>query len=127
MNNWVGIGRLIADPEVRYASESQKAIAKFKIAIDDGYGDKKSTDFIPITCFGKTAENVERFLSKGKMCGVSGKIKTGSYTNKEGVKIYTTDVLAERVEFLSPKESGATQPDGVPEGFEAVDDDSIPF
>jgi single-strand DNA-binding protein len=137
MNNWVGIGRLVADPEVRYSSETQKAVGKFRIAIDDGYGDKKTTDFIPVVCFGATAEAAERFLSKGKMCGVHGRIKTGSYTNKEGVKVYTTEILADRVEFLSPRSEGGAQENsdadfkqtpGIPEGFQALeDDDDIPF
>lgn len=138
MNSWVGIGRLVADPEIRYASETQKAVGKFRMAIDDGYGDKKTTDFIPVVCFNKTAENVERFLSKGKMCGVSGKIKTGSYKNKEGTTVYTTEILADRVEFLSPRSEGVASEKRYDtndpyDGFEPLgddedmDDDSVPF
>jgi single-strand DNA-binding protein len=140
MNNWNGIGRLVADPEIRYITESQMAVGKFKIAIDDGYGDKKTTDFIPVTCFGKTAESVEKFLSKGKLCAVSGKYKTGSYKNKEGATVYTTEIKAERVEFLEPKQKGfntedenqdipqTRKPPAIPEGFQALeDDDDIPF
>jgi single-strand DNA-binding protein len=142
MNNWVGIGRLVADPEIRYIPESQTAVGKFKIAIDDGYGDKKTTDFIPIVCFGKTAENVEKFLSKGKLCAVHGRIKTGSYKNKEGVTVYTTEINSDRVEFLEPKQrefkaedenqdikyDPKGKPPAIPEGFQALeDDDDIPF
>ena len=135
MNNWAGVGRLVADPEIRYAAETQKAVGKFKIAIDDGYGDKKTTDFIPVVCFGATAENVERFLSKGKLCAVSGKIKTGSYKNKEGTTVYTTEILADRVQFLESKnkeDKDGAEPKReptIPEGFMALPDelDDTPF
>ena len=128
MNNWSGVGRLTKDPEIRYGAESQTAVANFTVAIDDGYGEKKSTDFIKVVAFGKTAENVERFLAKGKLVGVVGRIKTGSYKNKEGATVYTTEVYANNVEFLSPKDESAPAPrNDVPEGFMAVDDEDCPF
>ena len=105
MNSVNLIGRLTRDPEVRYTSADGMAICKFTIAIDRiRKGDKKETDFPSITVFGKQAENCERFLSKGKMVAVQGRIQTGSYTDKDGKTIYTTGVVADRVEFLSPKE-----------------------
>lgn len=128
MNSVVLVGRLTKDPEVRYTAESQMAVANFTLAIDQGYGEKKTTNFPRIVCFGKTAESVEKFLSKGKLCAVHGYIQTGSYKNKEGATIYTTDVNADRVEFLSPKSEGDSAPtSNIPEGFMAVDDDDIPF
>jgi single-strand DNA-binding protein len=131
MNNWTGIGRLTKDPEVRYTTE-QMAVARFTVAIDDGYGEKKKTNFIPVVVFGKQAENCERFLTKGKLVGVEGKIQTGSYTKQDGTKVYTTDVVANRVQFLdfgnkdgqNAKQGGS---DDIPEGFSAVDDTDLPF
>ena len=136
MNNVSLIGRLTRDPEVRYTAGTQMAVAKFTVAIDDGFGEKKRTNFIPVTVFGKTAENCEKYLAKGRLVGVQGKIQTGSYTNKDGATVYTTDVVADRVEFLewgernergsSPRQSGMGGFDAAPEGFSAIDED-IPF
>lgn len=129
MNHWTGIGRLTADPKVSYISESQTAVCKFNMAIDDGYGEKKRTNFIPVTVFGKQAENCERYLAKGKLVAVEGKITTGSYTNKDGQKVYTTDVVASRVEFIDWKDKGSqNENQGVPQGFAAIpDDEFMPF
>ena len=101
MNSVQLIGRLTRDPEVRY-SQNNMAIATFSIAIDrpprqDG---TKETDFPRITVFGRQAENCERYLVKGRLVGIEGRIQTGSYTNRNGDKVYTTDVVANRVEFL---------------------------
>lgn len=134
MNSFNGVGNLVRDVETRY-SESGMVISKFTIAIDSGFGDKKKTDFIPVVCFGKTAESVDRYLSKGKKAGVTGRVSTGSYENKNGDKVYTTEILADRVEFLSPasgdyttlKEEFKQDPD-LPQGFAVLeDDDEIPF
>ena len=102
MNSVVLIGRLTRDPEVRYTSGSQMAVCTFTIAIDrvSRQGEEKKTDFPRITVFGKQAENCERFLKKGRLVGVQGRLQTGSYTNKDGATVYTTDVVADRVEFL---------------------------
>ena len=132
MNNVVLIGRLTKDPELRYIPESQNAVATFTLAVDRAFSKEKRADFIKITVFGKQAENCERFLTKGKLCGVQGRIQTGSYKNKEGATVYTTDVVADRVEFLEwgdkPEKSGI--PSGFEEmtGFAALDDlDDNPF
>lgn len=130
MNNVCLIGRLTRDPEVKYTAESQMAVAKFSLAIDDGYGEKKKTNFPSIVAFGKTAESCEKFLSKGKLVCIQGKLQTGKYKNKEGATVYTTDVVADRVEFLEwgdKKEGSAQQDPQIPDGFEAVDDDDILF
>lgn len=125
MNDVNLIGRLTRDPEVRY-TQNNMAVARFSIAIDrmnDG------TDFPSIVAFGKTAENCEKYLSKGRQVGITGRIQTGSY-EKDGRKVYTTDVVASRVEFLGGKssdaESTAQESIDTPEGFEALDDD-VPF
>ncbi len=143
MNNVVLIGRLTRDPEVRYISESQMAVATFTVAIDrpTRAGQEKKTDFPRITVFGRQAENCERFLAKGRLVGIQGRIQTGSYTDKDGKTVYTTDVVADRVEFLEwgdRAQSGGNQfqsrPQapaggdmGIPEGFQAIQDDDIPF
>lgn len=102
MNSVVLIGRLTRDPETRYTSGSQMAVCTFSIAIDRParQGEERKTDFPRITVFGKQAENCERFLKKGRLVGVQGRLQTGSYTNKDGATVYTTDVVADRVEFL---------------------------
>ena len=128
MNSVNIIGRVCNDVELRY-TPSQMAVAKFNIAVDDGYGEKKKTYFIPITVFGKQAENCEKFVSKGKKIAVTGKIVTGSY-EKDGRKIRTTDVVADRVEFLERAEkSEPKEAEPVPQGFAAVDESEfdVPF
>lgn len=137
MNNVVLIGRLTKDPELRYIPESQNAVAAFTIAVDRPFSKEKQADFIRITVFGKPAENCERFLAKGRLAGIQGRLQTGSYKNKEGATVYTTDVVAERVEFLewgdnsvAKKKAGENfqQTPGLPEGFQALEeDDDIPF
>lgn len=125
MNSVQLIGRLTADPDVRYNPNTQLAVAKFRVAIDDGYGEKKRTNFVPVTVFGKTAENCEKYLKKGLLVGVQGKIQTGNY-EKDGKTVYTTDVIAERIHFIQWGEKKEQTFDDTPEGFTAVDED-IPF
>ena len=140
MNNVVLIGRLTKDPELRYIPESQNAVATFTLAVDRPFSKEKQADFIRVTVFGKQAENCERFLAKGRLTAVQGRIQTGSYKNKEGATVYTTDVVADRVEFLDWGDKAASgsgagfdklQTKGapeIPEGFQALDDDDdIPF
>ena len=125
MNSVNLIGRVCNDVDLRY-TPSEMAVAKFNIAVDDGYGEKKKTYFIPITVFGKQAENCEKFVSKGKKIAVTGKIVTGSY-EKDGRKVYTTDVVADRVEFLEFAErEQSKEQETVPQGFAALNED-IPF
>lgn len=130
MNNVILIGRLVREPELRYTSGSQMAVCRFTLAIDRRVkqGEEKKTDFPNVICFGKTAENCEKFLAKGRKVAVQGRLQTGSY-EKDGVKHYTTDVIADNVEFLEwgEKTGEVTKASAsVPEGFEALDE-SIPF
>lgn len=102
MNSVELIGRLTKDPEVRYTSGSQMAVATLTVAIDrpsDKNG-QKQTDFPRVIVFGKQAENCEKYLKKGRMIAVQGRIQTGSYKNKDGDTVYTTDVAANRIEFI---------------------------
>lgn len=123
MNNVCLIGRITKDPTLRYTGGENLAVCRFTLAIDDGYGEKKRTSFIPIIVFGKSAENCDRYLHKGDRAGVSGKIQTGSY-EKDGRKVYTTDVVANMIYFFF--ESSESQKEEAPKGFEALDSD-IPF
>ena len=100
MNNWTGIGHLTADPETR-ESQSGTAICRFRIAVND----RDEANFISIVTFGKQAESCGRYLRKGSKVAVNGRIKTGSYTKQDGTKVYTTDINANTVEFLTPKQT----------------------
>ena len=125
MNSVMLIGRLTRDPDVRYKDDM--AVARFTVAVDRPTKDKTS-DFPSVIAFGKTAEIVEKYLAKGSQVGISGRIQTGNYTNKDGVKVYTTDVVADRVEFLGKKEEKPVETvEKAPEGFEQISADEIPF
>lgn len=105
MNKTFLIGRLTKDPELRY-TESNKAIANFTVAIDRQYTNsqgEKETDFINIVTFQKQAENVKKYVSKGSQVAVDGRIQTRNYEDKDGKRIYVTEVIADRVQFLDTK------------------------
>lgn len=128
MNAVILIGNLTRDPELRWSQDM--AICRFSIAVNDGYGEKQRTSYIPIVVFGKSAENCDKYLSKGSKVAVNGRIQTGSYTNKEGQKVYTTDVIANNVEFLSSGGDGHKREERqqeIPEGFQALPDDDVPW
>lgn len=123
MNNCTLIGRICNNIEVRY-TQDEMAIARFSIAVDRYTKGEKKADFINILVFGKSAENCEKYLAKGRKVALEGRIQTGSYTKDDGTKVYTTDVVANRVEFI---EWGEKKEDDAPPGFEALDEESIPF
>ena len=137
MNIAMLIGRLTKDPEFSYTPQNNTPMCKFTVAIDRPRrnGEDMGADFIRIIVWGKQAENCDRYLSKGRQVGVSGRIQTGSYKNKEGGTVYTTDVIADRVEFLGSgdKKEATSEPapddvavTGIPDTFAAAEDD-IPF
>lgn len=119
MNNVVLIGRLTRDPELRWSNDL--AVARFSVAVDRN-GKDKGTDFPNIVVFSKQAENCEKYLTKGRKVAIQGHIQTGNY-EKDGRKIYTTDVVADRVEFL---EWGEKKEVDQATGFEMLDED-MPF
>lgn len=129
MNVVILTGRLVKDVEIRYTGD-QMAVASFTLAIDRQSKEKK-TDFPRVTVFGKQAENCEKFLKKGRLVAVEGRIQTGSYEDKDGKKVYTTDVAANRVEFLEWGDKAETEEEvespKYPTGFSEVNDDDIPF
>lgn len=134
MNSVVLIGRLTKDPEIRYTSGTQMAIANFSVAINrpKKQGQEKAeADFPRITVFGKQAENCEKYLAKGRLVAIQGKIQTGSYTKDDGQTVYTTGVVADRVEFLEWGEKKEKTKDAItdeeyPEDFQTIDED-VPF
>ena len=170
MNSVELTGRLVRDPDVRYTG-SGMAIGRFTLAVDRQRAVKEgeaSADFISICCFGKTAELMEKYVRKGRLIGISGRIQTGYY-ERENRKVYTTDIVANRVEFLSKNPEDVSSKSGmavsskpaaaaeaergeiaetavsaeersaiqeavedtreaeIPEGFEKLADDDIPF
>lgn len=110
MNKVILMGRLTRDPDVRYSqSENSMAIARYTLAVDRRFnrGEENNTDFINIVAFGKAGEFAEKYLHKGTKVLVTGRIQTGSYTNKDGQKVYTTDVVAEDQEFAESKNASS--------------------
>ena len=152
MNHVILIGRLAREPELSYTPNTQTATCRFTIAVDRPRrdGQDQGADFIRITVWGRQAETCDRYLRKGRQVAVQGRIQTGSYKNRNGETVYTTDVVADRVEFLGggqqqsqPRESAeqiekkaanmllnqAAQQasfDDLPDTFQAAEDD-IPF
>ena len=106
MNKVILMGRLTRDPEVRYSQgDSATAVARYTLAVDRRFkrDGEASADFINCVVFGKSAEFAERYFRQGLNVVVSGRIQTGSYTNRDGVKVYTTDVVVEDQEFAESK------------------------
>lgn len=116
MNKWIGVGRIVRDPEVRYTQgENQTAIARYTIAVDRRFkrDGETTADFIPCVVFGRSAEFAEKYFRQGLRVAISGRITTGSYTNKDGIKVYTTEVTVEEQEFAESKsESDANKTSG---------------
>ena len=113
MNKCTLVGRLTRDPEIRYSQgENATATARFSVAVNRRFKNSEGNydaDFINCVAFGKSAEFVEKYFKKGMAIGLTGRIQTGSYTNKDGQKVYTTDVVVEETEFVESK--GASSAD----------------
>ena len=107
MNKVILMGRLTRDPEVRYSQgEQATAIARYTVAVDRRFrrdGDSQTADFIGCVAFGRQAEFAEKYFHKGIRIVITGRIQTGSYTNKDGVRVYTTDIVVEEQEFAESK------------------------
>ena len=120
MNSVALVGRLTRDPELRYASGSQMPVTSFTLAVDRPYSkanndpSQPTADFIRIVVFGRQAETCSTYLSKGSQAAVTGRLQTGSYTRQDGQKVYTTDVVADRVEFIGSR-SNRQESGGYPE------------
>lgn len=140
MNKVILIGRLTNDPEVKYtAGEHPSAIARYRLAVDRRFKREGETnaDFIPCVAFGKGGEFAEKYLKKGTKIAVTGRIQTGSYTNNDGAKVYTTDVIVEDHEFCESKTTNTSSNDNIPtfvpnspDGFMNIPDgieEELPF
>lgn len=116
MNKVMLMGRLTRDAEIRYSQgESATAIARFSLAVDRRFhrdNDEQTADFISCVAFGKAAEFLEKYGHKGVKFVVEGRIQTGSYTNKDGQRVYTTDVVVEQIEFAESKASSGNGNNG---------------
>ncbi|MEG1256640.1 single-stranded DNA-binding protein [Clostridium sp.] len=135
MNKTMLLGRVTKDIELRFGKDGM-AIAKFSVAVNRMK--KGETDFINCIAFGKTAETIANYMKKGSQIGIEGHIQTGSYTNKEGNRVYTTDVIVDRMDFVgggnnnnTNNQSGGQQ--GIPSDYfgggdmSPVDDGEMPF
>lgn len=150
MNKVILMGRLTRDPEVRYTQgDNAMAIARYTLAVDRRGGrnnsEEQSADFIGCVAFGRQGEFAEKYLRKGTKIAITGRIQTGSYTNKDGVKVYTTDVVVEDHEFAESKNASANngfsggndfsggfkpEPAGAGDGFMNIPDgidEELPF
>lgn len=138
MNSVNLVGRLTRDPDVRYSQgENPLAIARFALAVDRRFkrqGDEQTADFINCVAFGKTAEVIEKYVKQGNKIAVIGEWRTGSYTNRDGVKMYTNDCNVSSIEFCESKgsqQSGRPEPSQVSsDGFMNIPDtdlDELPF
>ena len=151
MNRVILMGRLTRDPEIRYSNgENPMAIARYTLAVDrrgakkGQDGNEQTADFLNIVAFGKSGEFAEKYFRQGMRVLVSGRIQTGSYTNKEGQRVYTTDIVAEDQEFADSKNASGSgdnsgyQPisrpapsDAIGDGFmnipDSVEDEGLPF
>ena len=137
MNKAIITGRLVADPEIRYTQGNEPiAIARYRLAVDRRFKKEgeQTADFIPCIAFSKLAEFAKNYLKKGTKIAVVGRIQTGNYTNKEGQKVYTTDIVVEECEFAESKAASGTaqtNPQSAPDDeFVPIPDDlesALPF
>lgn len=119
MNKVILMGRLTRDPEVRYSQgEQSTAVARYTLAVDRRFNrnDGQTADFIQCVAFGRSAEFAEKYFHKGIKVAVTGRIQTGSYTNRDGQKVYTTDVVVEEQEFAESKNAGGNEGGFIPAG-----------
>ena len=126
MNKFIGMGRLTKDPESRRTQDG-KAVARYTLAVDR-FSKDQGADFIPCVAFGNAGEFAEKYLKKGMKILVSGRIQTGSYTNRDGQKVYTTDVVVDSQEFCESKKTETEESEG--DGFVTIPEDleaNLPF
>ena len=128
MNKVELMGRLTKDPDVKPAQDNSTSVTRYTLAVDRRRSKKteeeQTADFIGVVAFGSSADFAGKYFKKGMKVAVVGRIQTGSYTNKDGVRVYTTDVVAEDQEFADSKGSGSSEAE---ETFSMPDDDNLPF
>ena len=127
MNRVILTGRTTIDIELKHTSgDNPIAFTRFNLAVDRKGSKNKEADFITCQAWGKTAELLQKYVKKGDKVGVEGWIRTGSY-EKDGHKVYTTEVVIDSVEFMQPKGEKTEPKQEIPQGFAMITDDSIPF
>ena len=130
MNKWIGIGRMVTDPELNYAAGTGKAVCKFRLAVTRPFK-KDETDFINCIAFGKIGETIAQYITKGRQLAVTGSIRTGSYDAKDGTKRYTTDIVVDSFEFIGnnnqSSNNGFNQDSNFYEDMIHAEDDECPF
>lgn len=130
MNKVILMGRLTRDPDIRYSQgEKPTAVARYTLAVNR---DKEKADFISCVALGGSGEFAEKYLHQGMKIVIVGRIQTGSYTNKDGQKVYTTEVLVENHEFCESKGAAGSRPEPSPDGSDFMNipdgvDDGVPF
>jgi len=140
INKVIIIGRLTRDPELKFLAGNGTAVSTFTLAVDKNLSKDKrqefeqqgkpTADFLRTVVWGKQAENCANYLAKGRLTAVEGRIETRSYDNAEGQRVYITEVIAERVQFLEfgdKKQSNKNDNNNYEDGFVPVDDEDIPF
>ena len=127
------IGNVCSDPDTRYTGEGQTCVTSYRLAVRRDYRKEgqPDADFLNIVCFGKTGEWAEKYIKKGMKIGVTGRIQTGSYENREGQKVYTTDIVASSHTFCQSKAEDSTlKTENASDDFMSVPDDiqeELPF
>lgn len=139
MNSINLIGRVVRDADLKFAQGSGTAVCKFTVAVDRDFKNKdgqKEADFLNCIIFNKAAESLSPYLVKGKLVGITGRVQTGNYTNKDGVKVYTFDVMVEKTRFLDSKGGQTSSQNnsnndgnsfGSTNDITPIDDGDIPF
>ena len=130
MNKWIGIGRLCNDPEIRN-TDSGKSVANYRLAVNRDFKKEgqPEADFLNCVAFGKSAEFASKYLHKGMKIAVDGRIQTRDYMNKDGQKVYVTEIVVDRHEFCESKSSGQASEANYSTGFGGMEanDDELPF
>ena len=133
MNKIILMGRLTKDPEVRYTQTSNAMVTSFTLAVNRRFiaqGQERQADFLPIVSWNKTAEFVAKYFKKGQQVAVIGRVETRNYDDKDGKKVYVTEVIAEEVYFADSKKEEGQATNFTPDNttsFEASADDDLPF
>lgn len=129
MNKVALVGRLTKDPEIRYTPNNKTAVAKFTIAVNRMYKQEgqPDADFIPIVVFGKPAENASKYIGKGRLVAVSGRIQTRTWDDQDNKKHFTTEVIADEVHYLDKAKDGQAEQTPKQDFYPAEEEDDLPF
>lgn len=127
MNQVILIGNLCSEPELRYAASTGKPVANFRLAVNRRFDKDNKADFFRVVVWGKQAEAVSKYLRKGSQCGVSGRIQIEQYTDRDGNTRYSTDIVANEVEFLTSNQITEDIVEDYSDDLPIVDDPDIPF